>query len=502
MGDQILAGSGRFWTIRFRAAFDHAPVYHGNGMAGAPDWAQGDLEKIEVPSETRYNEWKQIASFQASPDRPTLPLTTMFQTNRSEMYMLTKLRCAFDVQVHMGECEDPRDFDAGWQKILVFEDSRVTNYAPTELGAMEGGDQGAIKEEVEISARDIYDILRMDFREVAQAYVSEEIVAISICDNVNCGTCGGDPSDGCSRVIAVSSPEGSSPGILPQVIVTKNAFSTAFERTITSIALGANISDGTCAGSNYVALSSTENAIHYAITADIFDQIETWTKVVTGFVATKTPNAIWSNSALDTFIVANGGYIYKLATAPGSGVTVLDAGSTTSQNLLDVDGYDATHVVAVGANNTVLYTTDGETWASVTGPLPAATLEAVAMRTEDEWWVGTSAGAVYATRNRGTNWTLISLPLAITAVDKIVWATDTVGFIAGEIVGPLGRVFRTVNSGNSWYVMPETPGGTTPANDKINDMAVCEKEANMLYMGGLADNAGDGIIIKGFYESQ
>jgi photosystem II stability/assembly factor-like uncharacterized protein len=124
------------------------------------------------------------------------------------------------------------------------------------------------------------------------------------------------------------------------------------------------------------------------------------------------------------------------------------------------------------------------------------------MRSEDEWWVGTSAGAVYVTRNRGTNWTLVAMPLTTIAIDKIVWATDTVGFIAAQIAGPNGRILRTINGGYSWYVMPETPGGTTPANDRFNDLAVCKDEANMLFAGGLADGGADGIIVKGFYEAQ
>jgi hypothetical protein len=45
-------------------------------------------------------------------------------------------------------------------------------------------------------------------------------------------------------------------------------------------------------------------------------------------------------------------------------------------------------------------------------------------------------------------------------------------------------------------VLPDG-ASSIPANDKINKLTTCYKEANVVFAGGLADNAGDGIIIKG-----
>jgi hypothetical protein len=36
-----------------------------------------------------------------------------------------------------------------------------------------------------------------------------------------------------------------------------------------------------------------------------------------------------------------------------------------------------------------------------------------------------------------------------------------------------------------------------PASDYLTCLALCMKEVNKVFMGGLADNAADGIIIKG-----
>jgi len=44
--------------------------------------------------------------------------------------------------------------------------------------------------------------------------------------------------------------------------------------------------------------------------------------------------------------------------------------------------------------------------------------------------------------------------------------------------------------------MPETEGATIPANDYINALAVCEREVNVLFIGGLSDGAVDGFLAK------
>jgi photosystem II stability/assembly factor-like uncharacterized protein len=68
--------------------------------------------------------------------------------------------------------------------------------------------------------------------------------------------------------------------------------------------------------------------------------------------------------------------------------------------------------------------------------------------------------------------------------------------MAHDTATPAGRVLRTVDGGQSWYVLPEG-AGTIPANDTINAIAACGEDVNVVYTGGLADNATDGILVKG-----
>lgn len=496
MSDVVKTGGGRVWTTRWRSGPDRTPYYHGYGVAGAPDWPQGDVTKIEAPSDTQTNQWEIIGEYQASADRATVPLTTRKTSERSELEALRRLRCPCDVEVHFGTCEDPRDYDYGWDKIEVFPASYITGYTETELGAMEGPDQSVIDEEATFSAREMYTILRMHFSEVAKSLVSEEIVAVKVCDNIQCGDCA-SPSDGCSRVFAVSNPAGSSPGILPQVIVTEDAFATSIESIITTFDIGENATDAACVGIYLVVISEDGEALHYAETQNLIDADETWTEVTTGFVAGNGPLAIWSYSALNTWIVGENGYIY-FSDDPTSSVTVQDAGSTTTENLNDVEGVNTRVVVAVGDANTVVYTLDGETWQSVTGPdvSGAPALIAVGLRNEGEWWVGTDDGKVYYTTDKGERWTEKVMKGTPTQIDKIYWASEKVGFISIRQAGPAGKILRTISGGKTWYILPEQRGQNIPANDYITDMDGCQKEVNILFAGGLSDGGSDGILLK------
>lgn len=500
MGTILKVGSGRVWTIKFRAGPTHEPIYHQQGMAGSPDWGQGDVTKIEEPSDIAYNQWETIDSFQASPDRATLTVTMYDTPERSAIMELVRLRCSFDVQIHKGMCEDPRDFDTGWEKIKVFEDAKATGYSGNDQGSLGGDGQEANTEDMPISARDIYDILRVTYRQVAAAQVGEEVVAVDVCDLVTCGDCEGTGSDGCQKVFAVTNSATSSPGVKPQLVVTTDQFgvNTVLERWVTSFAIGENATDGACVGANFVVLQAapTVGGIHYANSQNIIDGTDSWTKVITGLVTGKGPKKIWNYSPLTSFVAGLGGYIY-LVKNPADGATALDAGVATTQDFNAIDGWDAQNVAAVGQAGAFVYTTDGSSFSAGTAPTGPTNLTAVAYRTEKEIWVGGDNGVVYVTSDYGLHWTTKNLPGVPARVDKIVWASDSVGYIAIRTAAPLAKILRTVNGGYTWYVTPESSSQSLPVFDYANDIAVCEKEVNKLFIGGLADNAADGILVKG-----
>lgn len=488
----------RVFIIPQRAGPANAPQYMSWTAAGAVAWPQGDVSQIEVPSDIDRNSWDVIDETQAAQERATLSIDVVDKLTASSILKWVRDRCPMDVLVLEGQCSDPRDFDGGWStgKVRVLESAYPTDYGTSELSAMTSGDDDKVTQTVPFSARDYYEVAPMSYAERAATDVNASIVAILVCDTAGCGDCA-DPSDGCQKVYAIMAPAGSSPGVLPEVIFSDDGFTTSSQGAITTLGVGDDPNDAACVGDNLVVVSEDSESLHYADKEEILDAEETWTEVTTGFVAGNGPLAITSNDPRNTWISAENGYIYY-TDDPTSGVEVQDAGAATTENLNDIECFSTTLVVAVGDNNAVVVTYNGgETWAALTGPAAGVNLLSVSIRKEKEWWIGTAGGQLFYTVDQGDHWTEKTFPGSGTGeVRAHVWASDTVGFMTHKTAATAGRILRTISGGNSWFVVPEG-AGSIPANDQLNALAVCVKDVNTLYAGGLADNAADGIIIKG-----
>lgn len=491
----------RVWFIENTANPGNSAVYQGLMKFNDPSQGLGDVEKIEAPDPNQAGQFIEIDEIQGAEERVSFGIMGRYPRSVvSDLKRLSEKRCKLDIQAHIGRCRDPQDFAGGWEKIVFFEGTKLTNYSTENFGALGSDEDAATNESADTSAALWYERVRLNFAERAKADTFNEVVSIDVCDDSECGDCD-DPSDGCQRVFAVQKAAGNSPGLSPSVIYSDDGMATdglTFIDTLTSVQ---EPSDSECIGDNFVVISNDAGSINYADSGEILLGTETWAEVTTGIEAGGEPNAIVSVGARSTWIVGDGGYVYFTAD-PTSGVTVQDAGVATAQNLADVDAYDSDNIVAVGASNAVIYTTNGGgTWAAVTGPASGVNLTAVAMRSEKIWFVGDANGALWYTKNAGTTWTQQSLPSqTYTGIKDIKFATSSIGVLAVTISGPAGLMLGTIDGGNSWYVLPEGTG-SIPSNDAINQVAVCKRAApsvaaNNFYAGGLADDGSDGIIVK------
>ena len=248
---------------------------------------------------------------------------------------------------------------------------------------------------------------------------------------------------------------------------------------------------------NVIVVSNASQSLHWADTSDILDGIETWAEVTTGFDASGPPNAITTIANDRTWIAGDAGRIY-FAADPTSSVTEQADGSQTSEDLAAIHAFDRNNVIAVGANNALLATTNGGTsWSLIVGPAVGVDLNAIWMRSTFEWLVGTANGRLYYTTNSGVTWTEKSFPGSTAGqVRDIKFASRNVGYMAHETATPVARVLRTIDGGFSWNVLPEEAGLTIPAADRFNKIAACVDDVNVAFAAGLADNATDGVAIK------
>lgn len=494
-GDFIPATTpfSRVFVIKNRARPDHEPVYEACLMSGGVEQAFGDITKIECPDPDSYNRFVEIGQIQGSIERASLPLTGRYAADLASVLLdLARRRCAADIHINIGECDDPSDPDTFRKKIIV-EQVYGTNYSTEDLGTLASDGAAPVNETLDLSARDFYELLYLAVSERGQDVVVNPLIDVVFCSDRSCGECE-DEDDGCDRVFALADTSPGSPGTGPDVVWSSDEGVNLGSDEITTMTPSESPSALACISSYVVVVANATDSLHYKLVATILaGTAGGWTEVTTGFVAAGSPNDIWSIGNF-AFIVGDGGYVYTCSN-PVAGVVVRDAGSATSQNLNAVHAISKKFAVAVGDTGAVVYTKDTATWTAATAPA-AVTLTCVWIKSKTHWMVGASNGAIYYTVDEGVSWTqLTNLPLTLTAVNDIGFSTNSVGYLAGTQAGPSGVMLRTSNGGYSWVAMPEGPGNI-PAADDYDALAACVNDENLVVAVGLADDAADGIFIR------
>lgn len=507
MSTPVKTGYSRVFLIEGGARPDHIPGYQDCMKAGAPDYSAGDIERIECPSSDEYNQYIEIGEIQGAEDRPTITLTGRYASDvASTLLRLAKRRCDVDVQIHIGACSDPRDFNT-FTKAIIFEKARLTNWSSEDLGALGSDENAKVDESSDISAREIYEVLPLTFAEVCGTVVTNPVIDIVICDNPSCGDCDVE-SDGCQDVFALTQQTVGSPGTTADVVWTRGQFAGESSEgcnsdNINTLAVNQDASALACVGNYVVVVSNASDSLHYKTKTDIWNSVVGgWTEVTTGFVAAGSPNDIWSVGTY-AFIVGDGGYVYGTED-PTAGVSVLDAGVATSENLNAVHAISETFAVAVGDNDAVIFTENGSTWSTPSAtPGSAGNLQCVWIRSEDEWWIGDSAGVVHYTLDQGETWSTKGLAgSGYDSIDDIAFSTNSIGYIAANTSTPRGRILRTFAAGGGagntggFVILPEGVQ-SLPLADDIYAIAACKHDPNLVIGGGLADNGSDGILMVG-----
>jgi photosystem II stability/assembly factor-like uncharacterized protein len=487
----------RVFVIEDGAGPASTPEYLGFARAQGAAQSLGDITPIRQPSVDQYDRFTVIDRIKGQPDLPTLTIENRYQPVLSTLLRIARTGCAVDIHVHFGRCQNPEDFDGGWDKILILESAEPTNWETTELGAMDADQDATIEETEDFSGLDLYEVKQLLASELAASEIVASVVDVAICDAVSCGECG-IPSKGCDIVFFLTSETAGSPGLGVEIVFTEDGGSTFSQTTITTIDAGENATAIACVGTNLVVISKDSNSLHYAPIVDVLAGTETWTEVTTGFEVGGEPNAIFSLGATATWIVGDGGHIY-FSTDITSGVTVQSSGAVSAENLLSIHGIGRNNLAVVGETNAVLFTEDGgTTWAlAPSGPAVGIDLNAVFQRSTLEWLIGDAGGQLWFTRNAGVDWTEKTFPgSGAGEITDIAYATRNVGYIAHNTAVPAGRILRTTNGGSTWVVMPEKAGQVIPANAGLNAIAACKDDVNVVFGGGDASALDDGFAVK------
>lgn len=492
------ASQSRVFTIEDRAGPSHPPVYQALARVLAVAKPFGGITPIRIADPQRYGQFITVDKIRGQPALPSTSLEFRMTRDLSAMLRLANKGCPIDLHIHIGACQDPQDFDRGWEKIGVLEDAQFTEYNTSPLGAMDNDQESSSTETLPVTGTDYYEIGPLGFAAQAASQIVQEVLAVTICDSRSCGACG-IPSDGTQRVFALQTAIGASPGLPAELVYTQDGGATWGEQKITSLPANRAPIDLECVGPYLLALSNTDCSAHYALITDVLAGTATWTRQVTGLVCPAgAPNALFSVSRAATWVVGDGGYIYK-STNPETGFSPQTSGDVTVQNLKFVHGIDDENIIAGGAANAILRTRNGgSTWELLTGPAgqAAVAINAGAMISANEWVIGFADGKLFFTIDAGATWTQKTLPGGLTSINDIKFPTRTVGYIAGN-TATAGRLLRSVSGGYSWYTLPEGTGQVLPTALKWSSLGATGDDPNTIWAGGLVAANGDGVLVKG-----
>src|SRR5690606_16113232 len=247
-------GYSRVFLIAGRARPDHIPSYQAMTKAGAVSQAFGDVTKIEAPDPDNYGAFIEVGRIKGATERATVQLMGRYASDTaSELLELARNGCAADVQVHFGACYDPRSFDT-FTKAVMLEGSLITNYGTEDLGALGSDEQAKIDETVDISAKDIYEVLPLTFAERAGTIVTNEVIDGVICDTKSCGDCE-DESSGCEKIYTITKAAGGSVGTPPDLVYSLDGGAVWYAHDIDTLGAAEDPNAIACLGDYLVVVS-------------------------------------------------------------------------------------------------------------------------------------------------------------------------------------------------------------------------------------------------------
>lgn len=452
----------------------------------------GTGDPIYCPSSSVPGGYDIVDTSSPPPSIPTTDFTQHMNRMLNDFYWdLRKRGCKFNMIIKGSNCGAPDDIN-DFQSKIIARDTKLTNFNTGAFNSL--GEDAAIDLSGSMQIRSFDRFLPISFGEKADTATFAAALDGIYADKVQCGDCG-DPSDGSQKAYVLTAVETASPSLGGSLAYTINGGKTWGHDTINSLSTLAGIALAQV-GTRIVVISQTDLAHHYKAQSSIdAGSANGWTKVSGGYVSAKGPRAIWSKSPSQTYIAAAGGYVYLMQN-PTSAVTILTDGSVTTQVLNDIRGKNQT-VVAVGASNAVIASQNaGQTWALITGPAVGVTLNTIEVISRRVWFVGAANGKSFYTTNAGTTWTECTPDSTLTAVNKIRFVDEIVGYMAVELSGGV-RIYRTADNGFSWFA--DSPYvATVPTCQRYNFIIPAPGNYNKVLAGGLKTSPStDGIIVMG-----
>ncbi len=450
----IKKGSRRVWVQYEGPQPNNAPQYHGIDGAyfqftGGKRTIQG-VGPIWESDPNATGQWVQVGSKLSPGDMPAGVLEVTEVVGQVP-FALSDLYCSANIYILNGdECKTPSNFDYGWSSYLEIWPQGIATDADLKDRTQRDGDDPVMDSiSYKFASYGPVGVGGVQLTEQAAATITTAVGGAVYADRRQCAGCGAS-NDGTKWFYSVvTGPAAAKPALV---------YTVDGGATWTSLDIDAGVNaevmtDVKLMGNYIVAFSgSTTAAGHYVIAfnTDTGVPIGTaWTKVTSGYTATRPINDVVVISEREAYGCANAGVIHKITNPLGAITTVLATTDLTSANLTRMRGQGRT-LVAVGATGVVAYSFNkGQSWSLATQPNGATAVGAVFVRSAKMWWVA-SGTSLYYTFNGGTTWTAVTLPgVTVASIQDINFATPEVGLVTAVRSGA-SVFFSTQNAGVSW----------------------------------------------------
>lgn len=466
-------------------------------ITGVSNPVQGGISPINAPDPLRRKAYRRIGRQIEPPDFGTYDLTLAHKHGTVPKALGDLATCEIGVHLTTGKCKNPSDLNRGYESWLyILSGGEVTDRDNGDMFPMDSDEM--LTTALTITTAEQYAVGPLAFGETAGTEVNAEVIDLAFAPAAVCVDC----DAGASRIYAITRAIGGSPTYQAEVVYSVDGGATWTNVNITGLSAASSPTAIDVVGDYVVVLANSANALYYAAIDPDTGIPGTWSSVTSGFATGGNPNDLWVASPNEVYIVGNGGYIYRSRDIT-AGVTVLSAGTVTTQNLLRVHGQDEAIVAVGNAQQVVISRNRGTSWATPQTAVPvSANATAVCVKSDTHYWVGFGNGAVYYTLTGGKTWAADSdaAPSA-TAIQDIVFPTAHVGYLAYTVSGPDARLATTVDGGDSWATGPARVLGTFPVHDRTNRIATptsdAQTSANVVALGGLAGDGSEGVIYLG-----
>lgn len=382
---------------------------------------------------------------------------------------LQELGCAFNLVVlhsASGADDDPTNF----QYLYYYNGVEITSEdTDPHVVGMSPDDQTAIMLSMPASFRQRVKVKGLSAQTIDVSDITtNDLNAISFCDDPSCDNFGNLETIGCQTGFAVSD------GATAKIIKFTSGGGTQTEISSPFTNADDNIVDIKCDEGVVIVVNGETSEYAYS-----WDSGTTWSVITTPI---KTINKAYMLGGTKIWFVCQDGYIYY-SNNRGASVTAQTQGGATSQSLNDISAADSLTLYAVGDNNALIKTTDGGSiWTALTGPavgiFPNDLYKVLAIPGTDIVLIGDEQGNIYRSVDGGTTWTTVFSGTTATAggIRGLVSADCNVILMAANDQDPYfysggsvdGIVYQSVDGGNSWM------GIDMPNNDGILDLFACD----------------------------